>query len=484
MPQKARIDKRQAVAELWRRGTLKWKLYPHQLEMYDFIHNNPAPVLVIASSRQIGKSTLSTLLAVEECIKKPNSIVKFVAPKVKDIRRIIAPIIRDLTKDCPPDVRPKYNTQDHIYRFPNGSEIQLAGTDNGHAESIRGTKANLCIIDEAGFCDDLDYVVSSVLVPTLTTTGGKIIMISTPSKSPDHPFMEFMAEAEAEGRFIKRTIYDNTMLSREQIKKIAEAIGGEDSVDFKREYLVEKIISEDDAVIPEFTDELQKKIVVETTRPPFFDSYVSMDIGGRDLTVVLFAFYDFLGGRTVIEDELVFNRKILTDELAYAIKEKEETLWAHPITKEPHRRILRVADNNNIILLNDLAAKHEIAFVPTAKDNKIAALNNMRMMLKTGKIIINPRCKTLISHLKGAIWNKTKTDFARSTDKGHYDSVSAMMYLTRNINLTKNPYPGNYSFSGKESVVFLQKEETLSNFERQLVEKTKSFKLYSRWKKN
>ena len=127
--EQARIDKRKAIDALWRRGILKWKLDKNQLEMHDFA-NSEHSVIVVGCSRQLGKSYFLTVLSIEHCLKNPYSIVKFIAPKVKDIKRIIAPLVREITQDCPKDLLPKYSTQEHIYRFPNGSEIQLAGTYN------------------------------------------------------------------------------------------------------------------------------------------------------------------------------------------------------------------------------------------------------------------------------------------------------------------------------------------------------------------
>jgi hypothetical protein len=442
------------------------------MEMRKLVFETEHKVVVIGSSRQIGKSFAMTALAIEQCIKQPNSIVKFIAPKVKDIRRIIAPLIREITSDAPSDLRPTFKTQESVFRFPNGSEIQLAGTDNGHAESIRGNKAHLCIIDEAGFCDDLNYIVNSILIPTTTTTGGKIVMASTPPKSPDHDFMMFLRSAELEGRFLKRTIYDNPRLSREDIQRLAEALGGEKSIDFRREYLVEIITSEEDAVVPEFNKELQSKIVKEWPKPPYFDAYVSMDIGVRDMTVILFAYYDFQHAKVIIEDELVFRgNKVLTDDLAYSIKQKESELWTNKYSGETKKPALRVADNNNLILINDLQIKHDLGFLPTLKDNKDAALNNMRMLLRTEKVLINPKCKTLIMHLESAIWDKSRTKYARSADKGHFDAVDAASYLLRNINMNKNPFPANYNFSPGD-VLFQREYDTdkaTTNFEKSLV---------------
>lgn len=432
------VSKEEAIKALWHKGVISWKLDKNQKEMHEMVRSSPHKIVVFGCSRQLGKSWAMTSIAIETAIQKPYQIIKFIAPKVKDIRRIIAPLIREICADAPPEQRPVFKSHESIFRFPNGSEIQLAGTDNGHAESIRGTKAHLCIIDEAGFCDDLEYVVNSILLPTTTTTGGKIVMASTPSKAPDHPFILFLRQAELEGRYIKKTIYDNPRLSEREINDLASAAGGKDSNNFKREYLVEILTSEEDAVVPEFTKEIKEAVVIDHPRPSHFDGYVSMDIGGRDFTAVIFAYYDFAAAKLIIEDEIVLGHKMLTDTLAEMIKEKELSLWKG---KPPH---LRVADNNNLILLNDLSIKHSITFVPTLKDNFDAALNHMRMLIKAQRILINPRCKTIVYHLEGATWNKARTSFARSADKGHFDLVAALIYMCRNINFNKNPYPDGY----------------------------------------
>lgn len=422
------------------------------------VKNSTHRVVVIGCSRQLGKSYALTVMAIEQCLQVPNCIVKFVSSTKNEIKRNISPLVRQITEDCPHELRPSYKPNEYVYRFPNGSEIQLAGTDGGHAESIRGNKAHLCIVDEAGFCDDLKYIVKSILLPTTTRTGGKIVMASTPSRSPDHEFMDFFRNADAEGRLIKKTIYDNPHLSVEQIDEIIRNSGGIDSSDFKREYLVETQIDDNFAVVPEFTKELQDKVIKEIDSPPYYDCYVSMDIGGSDFTAVLFGYYDFANARIVIVDEYLATNKILTDEIALNIKTKEATNWTNKmgLIKTP---LLRVADNNNIILLNDLQTKHGIAFVPTLKDNADAALNNMRMLLKAGRIIIHPRCKYLIAHLRGAIWNKSRTSFARSKEHGHYDALHSLIYLCRNVNFNKNPYPADYNLGNPQDVHHKNSEE-------------------------
>lgn len=463
------LSKQAAIDALWRQGVLHWKLHSAQKELYHAIRGSEKKISVIGCSRQWGKTFLLVTIAFEECLKNKNIIIKFLAPQTKDIRRIVGPIVKQIIEDCPRDLVPKFHLQDNIWRFPNGSEIQLAGTDNGNAESIRGNKAHMCIVDEAGFCDDLKYIVNSILLPTTSRTKGKIVLISTPSRSSDHEFMDFFRKAEADGTLIKKTIFDNPQLTEKDITDLMEAAGGRESVNFRREYLVENITSEEDAVVPEFTQELREKIVKEVPRPSHFDSYVSMDIGGRDFTAVLFAYYDFKNARIVIEDEYIGSDVVLTDEIAKNIIEKERYLWTDQ-WGEPKPPLLRVADNNNIILLNDLAYKHKIYFTPTLKDNKDAAINNMRMLIKSQQIYIHPRCKVLIHHLSNAIWNKAKTSYARDAGNGHYDFCDALSYLCRNINFTKNPYPDNFKYSVDEFKpnISVEKNLPVTNVEIQL----------------
>lgn len=466
-----KISEADAKKALWKKGRLIWKLDDNQKQMYHFVRNTDHRIIVIGSSRQSGKSYFLVTLAIEECLRNPNIIVKYVAPQVGMIRKVIAPLMREITEDCPKSLRPSFKMQDNKYIFPNGSEIHLAGTDNGNVESIRGTKAHLCIVDEAAFCDDLKYVVNGVLFPTTSTTDGKIVMASTPPTSIGHDFVKFIRDAELEGRFIRKTIYDNPRMKPAQIAAIAENYGGVTSTDFRREYMSEVITSEDDAVVPEFTKELKAEIVKEVEKPPFYDSYVAMDIGTTDLTVILFAYYNFRAGKIIIEDEIVMKGKdVLSDTLAPLIKSKEAQLWGNPITLETKEPYIRVADNNNPILLNELSSiKHNVYFIPTLKDNAIAQLGNMRVLLKNKQILIHPRCKTLIHHLETAIWNKARTSFGRSADAGHFDAIDALKYLCRNINFNKNPYPVNYNMNFDNTMIVEKKKEPTNPFEKAMV---------------
>jgi hypothetical protein len=376
------------------------------------------------------------------------------------VKTIVNPIMRVILEDCPLDLMPEYKEADKVYRFPNGSEIQFAGSDSGNIENLRGGFAHLCIIDEAGFCGDLNYAVYSVLSPTTKTVGGRIVLASTPSREPDHEFMtDFVAPAEAEGSLIKYTLYDNPMFTQEVIDEtIAEYPSGIDDPQFRREYLCEVAIDAEVMVIPEYTDALEKDIICTPDMPPHFDLYVSGDPAAKDLTAILFGYYDFLNTQLVIVDELILGGDgpdLTTQDIVDGIRRKEKILFTNKLTGEVKEPYLRVMDNNNPILINDLFIEHGIQFFPTAKDNKEQQINKTRMWLSQGKILIHPGCKNLRYHLRMARWKTTREGVRKGFDRvkaspngelkaNHCDALDALLYMVRNIDTSRNPYPQGY----------------------------------------
>lgn len=456
-------------------GDLTYKLKGIQREMRDSVYKSKGKKTVYLASRRIGKSFTMCVIATEFCVKQPDRIVKLIFPKKKDAQQVARSHFKQVLADCPPSLKPTWKEQDKTFYFPNGSEIQMAGTDGGSAESVRGSAAHLILLDEAGFHDynDFEYIVQSILMPTLLTTKGKMIMASTPSKEPDHPFMsKYLPQAKAEGHLIEYDIYANPMITPDMIDEIADEYPlGKDDPAFKREFLLISEADNDMMVIPDFDKTVQKDIVVTSEMPECFDAYVSGDPAVGDLTGILFGYYDFLRDKLVILDELVMGgegeKQLTTEDIAHGVQRKEKTLFMNALTGEVKEPYLRIMDNNNPILINDLFKEHGLRFIPTKKDGKREQVNKVRMMIRKGRIEINPRCKNLIYHLETTRWKKLKngtmTDkFDRSKGihkkyKGHHgDLVDALIYMVRNVQFNKNPYPKDWN-ALKGANVFVSK---------------------------
>jgi hypothetical protein len=455
-----KISTEEAVHILWDEGVLHWMLHEGQKSLYDSYLNCQEKIVVWNCSRRFGKSFTLCVIAIETCLRRPNSLVKYCCAKQIDARGIIRPLIREIITSCPKELRPVFKTQERAYVFPNGSRIELSGLDNNRADSIRGGSTDLAIIDEAGLVSDLKYVVNSVILPTTATTKGKILLASTPPKTSSHPFItDYANKARIQGNLVTKTIYDNPLIDASELEKIKEEYGGDESIEFRREFLCHVLLDSNYAVVPEFTQELKSKIVQDWPRAPFYDCYVAMDLGLKDLTVVLFAWYDFRAAKIIIEDEFVINgQKFNTVALAEGIRKKEEQSFTDKLTGEQRVPFLRVSDNN-LIVINDLRQLHGLMFLPTRKDDADAALNNMKIMLQNERIIINPRCCTLIAHLEAAVWNKSKTSMDRSADNGHFDAIDALKYLVRNVDLNKNPYPASFGLNSHNMFDYGGKEK-------------------------
>lgn len=441
-------------AEAWANGVLSWKLHSTQERMYEAFHACADSTFIINCSRRLGKSYLLLIIAFEIALQYENKKIFYVAPSGKMVKNIITPIIRKLLEDCPEGMRPKWKQNDGCWVFPTGSQLHIAGADAERIESLRGGDMDLSIVDEAGLMDDLEYIVNDVILPMGLHSGGRVIIASTPPYTPSHPFREYAEAAEANGNYFKATIYDNPLLTPEKIARamvgatkgkiklkdaveIAKNKGNIENTTWRREYMAEFVTDSERAVVPEFS-ELESELVIEVERPQFFDTYVGMDIGVRDFTAVLFGYWDFLNARLVIEDEIVLNGpKMNTFNLAEGIKVKERELYNG---KRPASRWCDV----ELLVIADLQQFHGLTFNPTRKDNLEAAVNNVRIMVQHKQIVIHPRCKNLIAHLKYAIWEKSRSTFARSADHGHFDCVAALVYLARNINRNRNPIPAGY----------------------------------------
>jgi len=463
--QKKKMSKKQIVAELWKRGDLTYKFNPAQAKMHEAFEKDPRIIVPILASRRTGKTFYLLLRSFMTCIAKNRAVVKFLQPTQKELKKTIRQIMPTILEDCPDALKPEWRENDKIYLFPNGSEIQLAGSDGKQYENLRGGAADLCIVDEAGFCADLEDAIFSVLEPTTATTDGRLFLASTPSKEPTHDFMRLFVEpALEEDNLLIFTIHDNTMITEERKERIKlNYPGGENNPKYRREYLCEIIRDEESVVIPSFTEEARHAIVGTHEKPVFCDYYVSGDVGFRDLTVILFGYYDYLNATIVIEDELVMNGPTMTTEkLAQEIKKFEDRLFVDELgdIHEPYRRVM---DNNNLILINDLIRLHKLNFMATAKDNKDAQINEVNMYVDTRRIKINPRCKHLIYHMRAASWTKTSgntkirkfkhlPNIDNDTIKGgHADALDALIYLIRNIITSHNPYPSTYGRGGPDT---------------------------------
>jgi hypothetical protein len=441
--------------ELWRRGSLEWKLRNSQLLIEHEFKKTTGKLFVSNCSRRFGKSFWAAVKCLEKAISCPSSKVKFASAFANDLEEIIIPAFKFLMEDMPEDIKPAWFSSKKKYIFKNKSEIQLIGLDR-NPDGPRGQALDLMVFEEAGFINKLDYLYSSIIVPTFRgREDAKAIMISTPPLTPDHPFKAFCDKAKAEGAFAEFTIFDDPEVGPAEIEEYKKECLSD--TDWQREYLVKFVIDRERSICPEFTDscvqEYKKNEFWE-----FYHPYLSMDLGVRDKTACLYAIWDFLQAKLIILDEfVVFGPEMTTDSLVSGLKAKESEVFGEKKT------YLRIADNNNLLLLQDLGTLHKMPFLATSKDSLQAMVNKLRLWMKQGKILISPKCKELIGCLKSGVWNKTRKEFDRSQVYGHFDALASLIYLVRNVRENNNPIPANYKLSDDSHFLDKRREKSENN---------------------
>lgn len=428
------------VYHFWNKHDLRYKLKPAQAEMLQNIQSSRHFKYFIKCSRRLGKTYLLCVLAILYCLKKPGTMVRYAAPTNKALKKFIYPVMRKILKDAPRELVPEFVKSDSMYRFTNGSEIHLAGVNNDNADSLRGTHADLFIIDEAGFVDDLKYLIDDVALPQFLDPDGsivegrKLVVSGSPAKTPAHEFTELSREAESKGCYSHYDIYAGGYPAK-TIQMYMDECGGADSTTWIREYLALDVVDSNYALVPEWKINYVQEPIVDD-KFAYYHKYVSLDIGVRDLTVALFAHYDFLRAVLYVHEEVVLSGPQMTTALlASSVREVEQRLFLGE--NKAHKRVSDV----DLLLLNDLRALHGLYFRPTDKGALEEMVNEVRIWVNAGRVIVSPKCEQLRGCLAYGVWNNQRRDFDRVQKYGHFDALASLMYLIRNVDANINPIP-------------------------------------------
>lgn len=415
--------------ELWARGDLRYKLWEQQVPIYQGIRNLEKKVetVVILCARQFGKSHLGVLLAIEDCLRHPNKCILIMGPTLKQAREIVTPRMRDIARDAPAGLIKPSKSEGKWYI--GDSELVIGGFDL-NSTSQRGKTVQNIYIEEIVDSNPDDYTESmrSDLGPALThSDGGKMIFLTTPPKIPDHPFItDTMANAELNDALYIFTIHDNHKLSADQFAACVKRCGGENTVDFRREYLCEIVRDASVVVVPDYDDVRHVRIFEQ---PLHFQPQVTIDFGGvRDKTVALLHWYNYLENRTEVWDERVWGANTATSKIVQDLRQLEVGF----------KDVRRFADCPGQVQVDLVSHGYEVATPP--KTDWQAGVNGMAVAFSLDQAVVHPRCKFLRQSLKSGTFNKQRTDFERTEALGHCDALAALMYGLRSQS-KQNPYP-------------------------------------------
>jgi hypothetical protein len=423
---------------------------------------------VLDCSRRFGKTILGACVVHEEALVGPNRILRICAPSKVHGRQFVIPAFEWVRERVPEAQRPTFHSMDNMWKWPNGSRCYL-----GSAETLRdcdaqvGTELHLGVLDEAGKYPVglLDHMVGSVFGKSLLTTRGSLLITSTPAISQAHELSRYVAEGAANGTLSQYTIEDCDHIewdyrmftiaddlqlgsiearaefhaallaapSMEERKRLIMESGSLKAFEVLRELYCEHITEKSRMIVPEWAD-VAATSVCELEPPEYVDWYAAGDFGFEDLSVVLYAWFNFEEQFLYVADEVV-KQYASSLEVGADCKALEAHWGIRPLTRVADAPLQLLAD------LSHPTLGPGINFAPTQKDDADAVLAHLRGQVGRGKIRVHPRCKTLIAHLKFGTWNERRTHFDRQDGYGHWDAIDALKYLNRAVNRRKNPAP-------------------------------------------
>lgn len=425
------------IESLWNQGNLNYKLHEGQRLIRKTIRALPGTTreALVFCSRRYGKSYLACVLALEDCLRTPNANVLFVGPSIKQTLDIIRLLLPEILADAPKGLVTQSKSEKR-WNFKNGSQLMLAGFDTA-AESIRGLRANSIYLEESGSSDaeTFEYVIKSVLYPTLMHSRGRIIHLTTPALTIDHPLhTQTIVNTSKDGAFFKYTIRDNPMLTPEVIEAEIQSLGGYESAHTQRELFCEIVKDENILVVPQFND---RKHVKDVSLPEDAYYWVAGDVGGvRDKTVFLLCAYDYSTDKVVIARETVADAQTATTEIV-----------KRALAMEGGRNISRFVDAPGQLFI-DLAATYNYPCFPPEKLEFEHNIHRLQTAFFNDQVYVHPDCTLLITTLRSGQLNKQRTDFARSNTLGHCDALAALIYALRHADrrrVEKPRKPGTFN---------------------------------------
>jgi hypothetical protein len=331
----------------------------------------------------------------------------------------------------------------------------------------------LQLFDEAAFYQDL-IGVESALLPSLQTTGGRALYLSTPPLSTAHPYVQRCYAASAAGLECYGTFRENPRVNVNDIESAEMARLGltlselRASTYYRREYLAEIVTDESRAALPSWTRERAATLTLPRVREQHYDGYVALDFGGTgDPHAALFAEFSHETKKLHVVSELELRSASTTIAgFAGALKERERELWGverydgtlagsdewaasvggapeylrrAAYAAAPRQPFLRVADNNPLALVA-LNAEHMLGVVPSRRDDKAVAVDALNQLLVDGRIIIAPECRRLLTQMQSATWNRSRSEWER-TATDHADLIDCLLYLSRSVSWHRDERP-------------------------------------------
>ena len=177
-----------------------------------------AKQMILLCSRQSGKSTVSSILAIHEAVYQPSSLILLLSPSLRQSQELFRKL-KDVYNALESPSLPQTIEESALrIEFDNGSRILALP---GKEATIRGfSGVSLLVVDEASRVPDELY---QAIRPMLAVSGGRIVLLSTPFGKRGFFYSEW-TDGE-DWRRVKITAEQCPRIDKEWLKRERQMIG-------------------------------------------------------------------------------------------------------------------------------------------------------------------------------------------------------------------------------------------------------------------
>jgi hypothetical protein len=173
--------------------------------------------LILNCSRQTGKSTIASILALHRALYYPGSLILLISPSMRQSSELFRKVSDFLQMGAK---KPQLIEDNKLsFALENGSRVISLPSSEPTVRGFSG--ASLIIEDEASRVDDALYF---AIRPMLAVTGGRIILMSTPFGKRGHFYDEWFNGGWSWERICIRA-EDCARISREFLEEERNSLG-------------------------------------------------------------------------------------------------------------------------------------------------------------------------------------------------------------------------------------------------------------------
>jgi hypothetical protein len=315
----------------------------------------------------------------------------------------------------------KFNNTELTASFPNGSEIFLFGAnDEGAAETIRGMRFKLVLIDEvASFRNHLNYLIDEILIPTLIKEQGTLGLIGTPAAACSGPFFDACLPSSEYSKH-GWVILDNPYIphAKEWLEDYRVKKGwAEDNPVYLREWRGLWVKSAD-SLCYHYTPEKNGIDLLPTNKDPYLYT-LGIDVGYNDATAwVIGAWREYDSTFFIVE---TFRKSRMTvDEIMSKTKDFVDKYKPYSIVMD--------SGGGGKLVAESFVKRYQIPIKPAQKKDKKDFIEQMNSDFYSSRIKVLKSNKQLIEEWETVQWDE---DYQREDERFVCDLADAALYTWR-----------------------------------------------------